>query len=115
MNHYRQVLQFALQFPNLENLCLEWLEHENRFRTLITAPSTIDQSPPLDGHLRLAGDDTVVQWPIDLSEDLPNGINFRSVEIEDFFGSRAQHMVNMCANTLEEFTIVPSGTGGYQL
>ena len=73
--------------------------------------SIIDQSPPLRGRLRLAGIDTLVQWPGDLNHELPNGINFWSVELEDFFGSRAQHMPNVCADTLEDLMIVPYKVG----
>lgn len=114
-NHYRLLLQFALQFPNLENLCLEWLVPEERIRTDLPFPTIIDKSPPLRGHLRLAGVDTVVQWPVDLVHEIPNGINFRSVELEGFFGSRAQHALNACANTLEHLTIVPHEAGTRQL
>ena len=114
-NHYRLLLQFALQFPNLENLCFEWLMAEERIRTDLPLPTLIDESPPLRGHLRLAGVDTVVKWPVDLEHELPNRINFRSVELEGFFGSRAQHTLNACSHTLEELTIVPHETGMRQL
>lgn len=112
--HYRFLLQFALQFPNLENLCLEWLQAEEQIRTDLPLPTIIDQSPPLCGHLRLAGVDTVVHWPVDLALELPNGINFRSVELENFFGSRAQHTLNLCAHTLESITVVPEDSGTRQ-
>ena len=114
-NHYRLLLQFALQFPNLENLCLEWLVPEERIQADLPIPAHIDESPHLRGHLRLAGVDTVVKWPVDLANELPNGINFRSVELEGFFGSRAQHTLNACAHTLENLTIVPHETGTHQL
>ena len=115
LNHYRLLLQFALQFPNLENLCLEWLVPDDRIRTDLPLPTLLDQSPPLRGHLRLAGVDTVVKWPVDLTHELPNKINFRSVELEGFFGSRAQHTLNACALTLENLTVVPHETGRRQL
>jgi hypothetical protein len=111
VNHYRLLLQFALQFPNLENLCFEWLVPEETVRADLPLPTLIDQSPPLRGHLRLAGVDTVAKWPVDLSHELPNKINFRSVELEGFFGTRAQHTLNMCAQTLENLIISPHETG----
>ncbi|KAF9781719.1 hypothetical protein BJ322DRAFT_240621 [Thelephora terrestris] len=115
INHYRLLLQFAFQFPNLENLCIEELVNGERSRSELYVPTVIDQSPPLCGHLRLVGVDTAVPWPVDLTLELPNGINFRSVELEAFFGSRAQHVLNACAGTLESLTIVPQGTGYLQL
>ena len=114
-NHYRLLLQFAFQFPNLENFCIEGLLNDERSRMDLLSLAVIDQSPPLCGHLRLSGVDTVVPWPIDLTHELPNGINFRSVELEAFFGSRAQYVLNACAGTLESLTIVPQGTGARHL
>ena len=113
--HYRLLLQFALQFPNLENLSLEWLTPEEQPRADLPLPALIDQSPPLRGHLRMAGVHTVVQWPVDFAHELPNGINFRSVELEDFFGSTVHPALNGCAHSLESLTIVLFETGIGQL
>ena len=106
---YRGLLHFALQFQNLENLCLEatWMN---------VAPAQglsalIGSSPPLSGHLQLVGYAAVDQWPVDPIHELPNGMNFRSVELKDFFGDRAQHILNPCSRTLEGLTVVLTTLG----
>ena len=108
---YRPLLHFALQFPNLENLCLEWFPIKEGHIPDQTAPAVIEQSPPLRGHLRLAGYGTTSQEPVDFARELPNGLNFRTVELEAFFGDRVQRILNACAGTLEDLTIVPLGAG----
>jgi hypothetical protein len=113
--HYRLILQFALQFPNLENLCLDSVEYEWWPGPDMTIPAIVDQSPPLRGRLRLVGAVAVAQYLIDLAYELPNGINFRSVEFGGFAGSDAQHILNGCAHTLENLTIIPSETGTHRL
>lgn len=105
---YQSLLPFILQFPNLENLCLEWLIGPRNSRTV---PTIIDQFPPLCGHLRLAGYSTVVRWLTDAIHEVPNVINFRSVELEDFSGVDARHLLEACANTLENLTIIPRANG----
>ena len=110
-NLYEPLLQFILQFPNLENLCLEWLENLGPIQPESTIPSTINKSPPFRGHLRLAGVETMAQWPVKFVRKLPNKINFRSVELEDFFGHHAQHTLNACSSTLEDVAIIVDGHG----
>ena len=107
---YRAVLRFALQFPNLEDLCIELLQSGGGEIQDQTAPAAIEQPPPLRGRLRLVGYDTTFEWP-DLVHELPNGINFRSVELESFFGERVSHVLQACAHTLEDLTIVPYEDG----
>ena len=111
--YYRLPLQFVLQFPNLENLCLEWMVGRQHPESGSTAPIIVGQSPPLRGNLRLAGYGTVVRWIMDFVHELPNGVNFRSVELEDFFGKDAQFALKACAKTLENLTIVPHSTGTF--
>jgi hypothetical protein len=113
--HHRVIFQFALQFPNLENLCLESVEHELWHNSGMIVPAIVDRSPPLRGHLRLVGIVPEARYLIDLAYELPNGINFRSVELEGFAGSCAQHILNGCAHTLENLIIVPRSTGTYPL
>jgi hypothetical protein len=109
--HYRLILQFALQFPNLEDLCLDCVEDEGWYPDMVI-PAIVDQSPPLRGHLRFAGAVDVAQYPTDLAYELPNGINFRSVELEGLAGSDAQHILNGCAHSLENLiiTLLSAGT-----
>ena len=114
-SRYRPLLQFALQFPNLENLCLEWLPIMVGHIPNPTAPIVFEQSPPLRGHLRLAGYGTTSQERMDFARELPNGLNFRSVELQAFFGDRIQHILDACAHTLEDLTIVPISSGKYLL
>ena len=105
-----QILQFALQFPMLQNLCLEWLMCAD-ITSNPAALTVAHQSPPLGGHLRLAGVDTVANWPVGFIHEHPNGINFHSVELEDFSGDGAQHILDMCLHTLQSLAIVPHSTG----
>ena len=68
-----------------------------------------DQSPPLCGHLQLVGDDTVAGWPgsVDLAHELPNGFNFRSVELETFsLMDPVQPILQSYAHTLKNLIIV---------
>ena len=84
---YRAIMQFALQFPKLKNLCTDWLREGG-----VLDPTTVitDQSPPLCGHLRLVGDVTTAGWPgsLDLAYELLGSFNFRSVELKTFSGDR---------------------------
>ena len=114
-SRYRPLLQFALQFPNLENLCLEWLPLKDSHIPEPTIPTLVERSPPLCGHLRLAGYGTTGQEPVDFTHEIPNGFNFRTVELEAFFGDGVQHILEACANTLENLTIFPLGVGKHLL
>ena len=108
--HYRLVLQFALQFQTLENLCLEW-PGSDQLPHGVTIPDIVDQFPPLRGHLRLVGLGGAVRWPTDFVRELGNGINFRSVEIEESSAGYTQDVLNACAGTIEYLTLVPRGFG----
>ena len=107
---HQLLLRFALQFPMLQNLSLEWLTYVQTEPNSVV-PATVNQCPPLRGHLRLAGDDTVAKWPVGLVHEIPNGMNFRSVELRAFFGGDAQHILSACAHTLQSLTIVLRETG----
>lgn len=113
-DHHQLLLQFALQFPRLEDLCLEWMM-KGGLGLDLDVPLAVGQSAPLSGHLRLVGYRTVDRWPVDFVSDLPNGINFRSVELESFRGHSAQRILDACVNTLEDVTFVFSSTGEYSL
>jgi hypothetical protein len=76
-------------------------------------PAAIEQVPPLRGRLRLVGYDTTLEWP-NFAHELPNGVNFRSVEPECFSGDRVSHILQACAHSLEELTIVPHEDGMHQ-
>ena len=109
---YRFLLQFVLQFPNLENLALEWLEE--LVRQDFADPVIIHQTPPLRGHFRLAGVRGEDHWPMDFSNDLRHRIFFRSVELEDCLGDKAQYVLNACAHTIEHLILVPRGIGTHR-
>ena len=111
LNGLQFSIHFALQFPNLENLCLEWLNGRWEGGPGFIIPTNLGHSPPFRGHLRLAGKETVTQWPEDLVHAIPNGVNFRSVELEDFPGFRAARVLDACAHALEDLTIVPEDLG----
>ena len=96
---YWLVVKFILQFPHLENLCLERPTDRWRHGPGRTVPHIVHQSPPLCGLLRLDG-----CWPVDFGRALPNGINFRSVELKRFSEKGAQKVLNTCADTLDNLT-----------
>ena len=100
-----QLLHFALQFPNLENLSLEWLGFDREFESGLIDVATPERSPPLRGCLRLVGYGTLVQLSTGLFGEPPKGFNFRSVELENFPGNHAQRALTACAQTLENLTI----------
>ena len=80
-----------------------------------TVPIAFEQSPPLRGHLRLAGHSSTSQELVDFTRELSNGLNFRSIELQALFGVRIQHILDACADTLEDLTIVPISSGKYLL
>ena len=112
-NYYRFVLQFALQFPNLQNLTIEDLQAGTLVLPGLPIPAIVCQSPPLRGHLRCAGiTSNNPRWPRELAFDLPNGINFRSVEFETVHWEQGLQILDGCANSLEEFTVrIKFGSG----
>jgi hypothetical protein len=96
--HSRALLRFALQFPNLENLCFEWSRGREGTKLLRLAFSAITQPSE------------------DFSHEVREGINFRSVEFEsDFHDSHAQHILNTCAHALENVTIAFHGSSTHRL
>jgi hypothetical protein len=82
---------------------------------LVTAPAVYDRPPPLRGHLRLVGGESIVPCSMELVYELRNRINFRSVEFEELYGSHPQHILNGCARALEHLTIILRECGTYQL
>ena len=48
---------------------------------------------------------------MDPVRELPNGMNFRSIELYDFLGSLAQGIIDGCSRTVEDLTIVPDRDG----
>ena len=102
---YRAMLQFALQFPNLENLTL--VSRPQRQVLSVTAtPPIFTQSPPLRGHFRCVGvNPKVPGWLKEFAFDLPNGVSFRSIEFQDVHRENGQHILDGCASSLEEFTL----------
>jgi len=112
VGHYRYVLQFVLQFPNLQNLTLDYLRNEAQGWPGILVPPVVSQSPPLRGHLRCTGLSPMnPMWPREFALDLPNGINFRSIEFRGIHWEQGQQILDGCASSLEEFTIQAIGSG----
>ena len=106
IGHYRFLLRFALKFPNLENLALEYLHDETQALPGISVPPIVTRSPPLRGHLQFAGLSPMDPvWTREFAFDLPNGINFRSVEFRDIHWKHGQHVLDGCAGSLEELTV----------
>ncbi|KAF9781713.1 hypothetical protein BJ322DRAFT_240217 [Thelephora terrestris] len=103
---HQSLFQFVLQFPNLENLCLEWLKGVALIVQDLASPVIIDKPPPLRGHFRLVGRFSLdaPEWPMDGAQ-FSNVFNFRSVELDDLSGN--QYILKACAHTLESLTIIP--------
>ena len=106
----RHILQFALQFPMLQDLCVErvWCVNSGGNSAV---PTITHESPHLRGHLRLVNVDIVAMG---FAHEFPKGVNFRSVELEEFSGDDARHLLNMCARTLQSLTVVPRGSGRHR-
>ena len=110
---HRAIMQFALQFPNLENLCILAPQEGGELD-----PTTvdIDQFPPLSGHLRLDG--ILVTWWLGLAHlarALPNGFNFRTVELGVHSMYAVEKILRSCAHTLEGLTLVYYSYSAYIL
>ena len=110
-----RLLNFALRFPNLENLSLESLEFSQEFESNITYTATPERLPPLRGFLRLTAYGTPTRLVAVLFREPPKGFNFRSVELCNVPGSQARHALNACARTLEILTIKAYSSGNLRL
>jgi hypothetical protein len=73
--HYRLLLRFVAQFPNLEDLCLQRARFDKR-RRLVIVPAQIDRFPPLRGRLRLSGAPVLIPGMLDFTHELPKVVNF---------------------------------------
>ena len=113
--HHQPLFQFILQFRNLENLCLEWLDGNARIRPDVVVPTLINQTLPVGRHLRLARIDGAVEWPMEFADELRRKLKFRSVELEDSFGDHGWRFLSEYARTVEYLTIIPSKVGTYRL
>ena len=109
--HYQLVLQFALQFPNLDNLGIRWLYDEGQLGSALTAPTVVDQCPPLRGNLQLGGPNVAAEFLKVLTYPFPNGASFRSIELWNVPGPLAGRIARRCAHTLENVTLILSLDG----
>lgn len=106
LGHYHNPIELIPQFPNLQNLTLESLPHETWGPPRIPKLPAVSQPPPLRGHLRIARSSPGNPvWPREFPCRLPNGMNFRSVEFQDVHCAQGQQILDMCAGSLEKFTI----------
>ena len=77
------------------------MEDSDLFQPGLIIPDVVDKSPPLRGVLRLV-DIGPERWLSEFSHELlANGINFRSVEIQDVSFYQARDILSACASTLE--------------
>ena len=106
-HHHCRVLQFALQFPNLENLTLKYMWDESCLPADIPVLPMDTHPPPLRGHLRCAGLRPVKgpAWPLNVPFDLPNSTNFHSIEFQNVHWKQGQQILDGCAGSLEEFAV----------
>ena len=106
IGHHRFLLQFALRFPNLENLTLDSLQEGTLVWPGASVLPLVTKSPPLCGHLQFADLSPMDPvWTREFAFDLPNGINFRSVEFCDVHWKHGQPVLDGCAGSLEELTV----------
>ena len=117
IGNHRFVMRFVVQFPNLENLTLEYLGAQTWIPSEHSGPLAVSKPPPLRGHLRCAGlgPRRIPLLATELAFDLQSGINFRSVEFKDVHWERGQQILDGCAGTLEEFTVHIAGDGKKEL
>ena len=109
---YLYVLQFALQFPNLQNLTFGSLLDIPQSGLIPPAPFVGSQSPPLRGRLRCVNlNSPRHSLPKEFAFDLPNGINFRSVEFTNVDWEQRQQILDGCASSLREYTMLVVGDG----
>ena len=109
-HHYRLLVKFILQFPNLENLSLERIAMPGVPDS--TDPIIVDQPPPFCGHLRLVDRETVAPWLMTFVREVPSGMNFRSVDLRASFWEDSQHILDPCSCTLEYLTLGPHPPDG---
>ena len=103
---YFYALQFAMQFPNLQNLTLDSLWEKGLPWSEPPVLCVAGQSPPLRGHFRYFGlRSTRRLLPNGFASGLPNGINFRSVEFKEVRREQGQKILDGCASSLQEFTM----------
>ncbi|KAF9781699.1 hypothetical protein BJ322DRAFT_1111630 [Thelephora terrestris] len=106
---HRYVPHFIRQFPNLQNLTFRSLRSPPLDWTAFREPLVVSQAPPpppLRGHLRCINvTPGTPLWPKSFPSDLPCSLNFRSVEFQNVHCSNGQQILDLCAGTLEEFTI----------
>ena len=110
--HYLPLVKFIAQFPNLDNLCLESMAADRHVIPAPTGHIVVDRSPPFRGHLRLVGCDRAILWLATFAREIPNGVNFRSVELRYFFRDYSRHILDPCSCTLEDLTIGAYETDG---
>ena len=110
---FQAIMQFVLQFPNLENLSLERVYRSGWSGSRWPVPDDFDRPPRLCGHLRLAGGDALAMWPVDPTHKLSRIFHFRSVELTDV-GESDVRILNTFVGSLEDLTVVPRGEGTRQ-
>ena len=100
-------MRFVVQFPNLENLTLEYLRIQTWMLSGAPEPLVVDQPPPLRRHLRCAGfgPRRIHLLATELAFDLQSGIGFRSIEFKDVHWERGQKILDGCAGSLEESAV----------
>ena len=100
-------LVFVLQFPNLENLSIEW------WNECCGSPTSRPAAPAaptiLREHLRLANLDG--GWPSIADSLRENGFTFRSVELDGSFSYHGQEALDANASSIQSLTII-SGING---
>jgi len=112
-NPHKFIPSLIAQFPNLENLTLElFLSGGEEWGRRYSPRDFPTHSPPLRGHLRCSGvskyDCMLVRA---LVWGLPDGINFRSVELRKVHWRPCLQLLGGCKDTLEEFILTVEGNG----
>ena len=94
-SYHHEVMQLILQFPNLQpSLIFEFFK-----------PGEWAWPMALSGHLRCVGlGPMTLLLPEELLSDLPGGMNFRPVGLQDVHCGLAQQTLDRCAGSLETFT-----------
>jgi len=97
------VFHFISRFPLLQDLDLmQFSLARHRSSQPYTSPET-KAPPPLNGALRFRGTYPSIEF-IQSLVNVPGGIHFRSIEMEDARGIPLQTIIDACSNTVESVT-----------
>ena len=109
------ILKFALHFPNLRYLCIDWL-NDRRCATWVQPDSialaaAADHSTLVRRHLWLVQFSIGFGWPEGFSNKLRGRFDPQSLELDGALVDQAEYLQNVFGNTVEYLMIISSELG----